>query len=299
MNDKYSYSEAFNDACFTEKSFVSPDEDARLKRLSISQLSTYRWSLGEELEALNAARVPAIGIWRPKFFEWGEEAAFHALRQSGVKVSSVSWAGGFTGSQGFSYNEAIQDSREAIHLAAKVNADCVMIATGARFGHTKNHVNRLVVDGLKQLSDYAKQFNVSLAVVPMAVAQARHWTYLTSLDQALDVVYHCNRNNVGLGIDLSLLSPEEDLLNRIEQVAVHTKMVRLNDSHSSQEHGLLSGCVPGDGVLPLDEIISRFNKHGYEGYFEFEIRSEKMWRQEDYSDLIHLCRDQFAQSVLV
>lgn len=299
VNKKSGYSEPLNTYEFQEKPFVSPSEDVCLDRMSVSHLSTYRWSLVEELEAFREAQIPAIGLWRPKFYEWGEEAAFHNLRLSGLKVSSVSWAGGFTGSQGFSFNEAIQDSIETIKLAAKLNAKCVMVATGARFGHTRNHAHRLVVEGLKRLSDFAQDFNVSLAVVPMAVKQSRQWTYLTSLNQALEVIYHCNRKNVGLGIDSTLLKTEDLLLERIDQIAPLTKIVRLSDSDESEGRGLLSGCLPGEGLVPFNELISRFNKEGFNGYYEFEVRSEKMWQEAEYPQLLAACRDLFAQSSLV
>ena len=75
-------------------------------RLSLSQLTTLRWSLSDEVNHLRLARYDGIGLWRPKVADLGVQQSAKLIRNAGLQVSSLSFAGGFTGMNGFSYADA-------------------------------------------------------------------------------------------------------------------------------------------------------------------------------------------------
>ena len=85
-----------------------------MERLSMNEMTTYRWSFEEDVNNYVAAGVCGIGVWRQKLSDFGEEKGIELVRDSGLKVSSLLWAGGFTGSEGRSYKESIDDAKEAI-----------------------------------------------------------------------------------------------------------------------------------------------------------------------------------------
>jgi len=58
------------------------------------------------------------------------------LQQSGLKVSHLLWAGGFTGSEGHTYRESVEDAAEALRTAAALGAGSVIVYSGARGGLT-------------------------------------------------------------------------------------------------------------------------------------------------------------------
>ena len=69
-----------------------------MAKLSVSETTTFRWSFEEDVARYAAARIPAIGVWRHKLSDCGLPAALALLRRAGLKVSHLSWAGGFTSS---------------------------------------------------------------------------------------------------------------------------------------------------------------------------------------------------------
>ena len=75
------------------------------------------------------------------------------LQKARLPVSSLSFAGGFTGGCGFSYVEAIADARQAINQARILGAKNVIMVSGSQNGHTVRHSRRMVVDALKELGD--------------------------------------------------------------------------------------------------------------------------------------------------
>ena len=46
-----------------------------MARLSINEMTTYRWSFEEDVVQLRAAGIPAIGVWRQKLADYGEAKA--------------------------------------------------------------------------------------------------------------------------------------------------------------------------------------------------------------------------------
>ena len=135
----------------------------RMARLSINEMTTYRWSFEEDVAELQAAGIPAIGVWRQKVADFGEDRAVELLAQSGLAVSNLLWAGGFTGSDGHTYAESLQDAAEAIRLAARLQAGCLVVYSGGRNSHTHNHARRLFAGALEELLPLAMELDVTLA----------------------------------------------------------------------------------------------------------------------------------------
>ena len=119
-------------------------------RLAVNELTTLRWSFEEDVRNYVSAGFGGIGVWRRKFEDFGEEAGIDFLCESGLAVSSLQWAGGFTGHDGLTHAESVEDGIEAIRLAAAMQAECVIAYTGGRGGHTHNHARRLATTALSR-----------------------------------------------------------------------------------------------------------------------------------------------------
>ena len=98
--------------------------------LSISETTTFRWPFETDVTQYAAAGIPAIGVWRHKLSDCGLPKALDLLSRSGLEVSYLSWAGGFTGSDGRSHRESIEDAIEAIGAAAELNCHTLMLYSG-------------------------------------------------------------------------------------------------------------------------------------------------------------------------
>src|SRR5271167_1707219 len=114
---------------------VPPQGWHGMPRISINEMTTYHWSLLEDVIGYQAAGIRSIGVWRRKLCDFGEERGIELLRESGLNVSSFSSAGGFTGSDGQTFREAVDDALDAVRLAADIRAGCLVVVTGGRAGH--------------------------------------------------------------------------------------------------------------------------------------------------------------------
>ncbi|MGC3970771.1 MAG: hypothetical protein QM775_26590 [Pirellulales bacterium] len=87
--------------------------------LSMSELTTFRWSFEEDIAQFRRAGYGSVGVWRQKLAEFGEDKGIELLEESGLKVSNLLWCGGFTGSDGRSFREGLDDAKEAVERTCR------------------------------------------------------------------------------------------------------------------------------------------------------------------------------------
>ncbi len=138
----------------------TPMLDAWTSRLSVAEVSTFRWSFEEDVLRYRSHGFDAMGVWRMKLADYGEAKGADFLEENGMQVSSLSWAGGFTGNDGRSFREALHDALDAIETAAQIKAKTLVILTGSRMGHTRNHAKRMLTLALRELTEAARAVGV-------------------------------------------------------------------------------------------------------------------------------------------
>ena len=155
--------------------------------LSVNELTTYRWTLDEDVYFAQKTGFDAIGLWRRKLSDFGEDRAVELLADSGLAVSCLGWAGGFTGGDGRSLDESIRDGLAAIGTAARVGAECLIVVAGAQNNHIRAHRDRLFHQSLDDLLMAAEVADVPLALKPMHPNCSRDWTFQSDLEEGARV----------------------------------------------------------------------------------------------------------------
>lgn len=255
-------------------------------RVSMNEMTTYRWSFEQDVAAYARAGFSAIGVWRQKLSDCGETRAQELLAANGLAVSNLLWAGGFTGHDGRTLRESIEDAAEAIRLAHLLRAGTLVVYSGPRGGHTHNHARRLVRDALKDLLPQAEELNVALALEPMHVDCAAEWTFLTSLDEALAFIDGLGSPNLKLAFDTYQLGFSQIPMNRVAEIADRIAVVHLGDGRAPP-HQEQNRCRLGEGVVPLGEFVAALTSGGFNGYFDVELLGEEIEASEYESLLAH------------
>jgi sugar phosphate isomerase/epimerase len=253
-------------------------------KLAINELTTYRWTFEEDVLAVAEHGFSGIGLWRPKLMEYGIEKASEMLAEYRLEVSSLSWAGGFTGSDGRSYRESLWDGLDAVDLAAQIGADTLIVLSGGRNNHTRNHVRNIVRDAFTELSEAAAALGVSLAIEPMHPGCGAEWSILKDVRQTLDVIAELPRDNVGLALDTYHLGFDAQILEWLPEIVRFTRVVQLGDG-KHVPLGEQNRCLLGEGCVPLQEIVQTFEQAGYEGYYEAEVLGEEV-EHLDYRQIL-------------
>jgi sugar phosphate isomerase/epimerase len=264
--------------------------------LSISETTTFRWSLEEDVASYAAAGIPSIGIWRRKLSDCGTAAALAALKSAGLRVSHLFWAGGFTGSDGRSHRESVDDAIEAVRTAAELDCSTLALCSGSRVSHTASHARRLLQSALAELAPVAAEQKVTLAIEPMHPGCAVDWTFLTSIDETLDLLQSVASPQVKMVLDTYHLGFNGRLLERMPELAPYIAIVQLGDARRPPS-GEQNRCRLGDGVVPLADIIAALKTAGYDGYYDVELLGEEI-ETCDYRWLLQHAKEAFARFVM-
>jgi sugar phosphate isomerase/epimerase len=237
--------------------------------IAISQMTTPRWELSLEVDRLAAHGFEAISVWRPKISDVGAAAAAGLITSAGLRVSSVQWAGGFTGGDGRSFDESIDDALEAIETAETLAAPALVVHSGCRGGHTRSHARRLLAEAIELLAAPARQAGITLAVKPMHPVAAAGCSFVSRLGEAVELVEGFDDPAVRLALDLWHWGDDPEIGRLLPRLAERTAVVQVADRlgpATAAEDRLPAG----HGRLPLADVVTDLAAYGYRGELEFD-----------------------------
>ena len=262
-----------------------------MPKLSINESTTRLWSFEQDVLAYQECGVDALGVQRQKVAEFGEERAIELLAETRLRVSNLVGGGGFTGAGGRGFRDSVQDALAGIELAAELRAGCFVLTSGPRWGHTTNHARRLVVDALKELAPAARERQVRLALEPTHRSYADRESFVSTLDDAIELIDGAGQAEVGVVLDTHHVGQEDRLIEKIEEHAGRIAIVQLGD-WSDLGEGRGGRARLGEGTLPLKHIVRSLDAAGYDGFYDVEVSSDGI-SESEYPELLRQSRDAF------
>lgn len=242
-----------------------------MERFSISQLSSMRWSFYQDVVSCAAAGFSSLGVWRQKLDDCDLFEAADFLHEMQISVSSLHWAGGFTGGNAMTFPEAIKDTEQAIRQASLLEAGCLVIHPGCRNGHTFSHACRLLRKALNELVPVAEDYGIRLVLelMPCRTA-ASDWTFLETGCHVLDLIDDYPEDRLGLVVDLFHVGLNSEVFENLANFIHRTALVQIADRKVNPTHAD-QRLLAGTGEVPLRKWLSRISELGYQGQYEFEL----------------------------
>ncbi len=266
-----------------------------MSAISMNETTTFRWAFEEDVFAYAEAGIKAMGVWRHKLSDFGEVKGIELLEETGMAVSHLGWAGGFTGVDGRSYKDAVNDAKEAVDTAAAMRAGCLVVHSGGRGGHTDNHARRLFRDALDEILPVAEASDVVLALEPMHPGCAAQWSILTDIDDALMLVDEIGSPHVKIAFDTYQLGFASGIVQRIAEIAPQLAIVQLGDGRRPPR-GDQNRCLLGRGVVPLHPLVDALTAAGYDGYYDVELLGEDL-EDVGYAAILEHAKTAFEELV--
>ncbi|HEY3184899.1 MAG TPA: sugar phosphate isomerase/epimerase family protein [Gaiellaceae bacterium] len=250
--------------------------EAVLRRCGLSEIATPTWTLAEDARGYGEAGFAAIGIWlhkleRPRIdgFWIPEatippsvvEAASEAVRAGGLQVSHLVLSGFYTEPE---RADRIEHTLHAMDVADALDASCVVIAPGRRNGRSYDDTRDYAARALTEVFERASKPAVRLALEPIIAWQS---DYLNTLGEALDLAELVDHPNLGVYPDTFHLWRTGTLLEDVERAGARIFGVHLNDAVEGDDR---ANRLPGEGELPLVEIVRAIEATGYTGTYDNE-----------------------------
>ncbi|MDY7039888.1 MAG: sugar phosphate isomerase/epimerase [Chloroflexota bacterium] len=253
--------------------------------LGFNGATTMKATLPQDIVTASGAGFKALEIWAAKMDEYLAEHGVAELRalfaEHGVQPASINSIEFITFRPPEEYKQIKARCRELCELAQSLGCDKIVVVPSPtpEGGATETEIRDESVRVLRELAAITERYGVHLAFEFLGFP----WCSVRTLGQCYDIVKETNRPNVGLVIDTCHFYAGGSDLRDIERV--HTPkllILHINDVEDRPPETIEDAhrLLPGEGGIPLDDILVRLSHIGYDGLCSIELFRPEYWERD-------------------
>jgi sugar phosphate isomerase/epimerase len=255
-----------------------------LLRLSISQITTNNYGFIECVKLYSKHGIKNIGIWRDKIEHLKPGEIKDVLNSYDMKATNLCFAGLFTGETTEKRKHSIEDTKKHLEIAKEIGAEFLLIVAGPITGNSIRQSMKYVRRAMDALVPYAEKIGIKMALEAIHPVDIGRWSVITTLNQALSVIKEYDSPNLGLLLDLYNSWWEPDICENIKKADNKILGVHIAD-WEVPTLTVDSRVLPGQGIIPLRDLIGHIESVGYQGCYDVEIFSKEIWNS-NYDDVL-------------
>jgi 2-keto-myo-inositol isomerase len=254
--------------------------------LAINGATTMKATLPQDIAAASSAGFKALEIWAAKLDTYLAaeansvetlKALFDKARLQPASFNSIEF---ITFRPPAEYEKIKARCRQLCELGQSLGCQKIVVVpsptpAGVGWGEIKNKSVRV----LRDLSEVAAPYNVQLAFEFLGFG----WCSVRTLGQCWEIVNEAERANIGLVIDTCHFYAGGSDLQSIEQVdASKIFIFHINDVEDRAKDTIQDAhrLLPGEGVIPLDDILIRLKRIGFDGLCSVELFRPEYWERD-------------------
>ncbi|WP_026343286.1 sugar phosphate isomerase/epimerase [Nocardia sp. BMG111209] len=232
-------------------------------RLSVSQMCTYSWSFGQNLELIDALGLAKVGLLINKADDYGRDAAVAALADRGIPATTVITRG-FDLSAPDTWDAVRAELNGVTDLAARTGGS-PYFTPGAADGRSFDELTEALAEAVAPCIGYAESRGVRLAIEPTLRPDR---SYFHTLAEGIEVA---DRTGLGLIADIGNCWGETDYEATVRRAGSRIAVVQICDVRTDPPPPPGDRVVPGDGDLDIAGFVRAALDSGYTGVFELEV----------------------------
>lgn len=237
--------------------------------------------LPKDVEIARVAGYDVLEIWGTKLREYLDSHSLAELKAlfgtAGLRPYSINSIEFITFKKGAEWEKIVDACHDYCRIASAIDCQNVVVVPSPRPAEISDEeVARESVRVLKELSEIADRYGVRLAFEFLGF----DWCSVTTLRQCNEIVETVDRENVGMVLDSFHFFAGGSELDSIDRVDPKKLLIfHINDAEDMPRKQLQDAnrLFPGDGVIPLKEIIRRLRRIGYEGVASVELFRPEYW----------------------
>ena len=263
-------------------------------RISVSEWKMNRWNIKREIETLRALRLTSLGVCRGKVADFRLNSVYRALQKIGAAPAYVCWAGGFTGLDGYSYDDAMEDAMSALKVCRALQANSLVLLSGGRGGHTLNHAKGMFYTAVSRLLEHAEAWRITLAIQPLPQPLARRYSLLTTLDSAIEFVQHFDHPAVRLALDCDAWDGDKALQTRANELAQVSSILHLAPPCETMRAERGQKAKANTQL----EVVRRFAVAGYTGVYDLKLSGLEATARTAYLEKVRHAVEQLQEAAV-
>jgi len=178
-------------------------------------------------------------------------------------------------SKKYNSEKLLKELRLFFEYCSKLNCKCIKAAASMeKEGDLKEGAKDLA-----KLCDIAREYGVNIGLEFLGRAKQ-----VKDIKISWEILRKANRTNAGILLDTFHFHQGGSMLADLEKIpvdkifAVHFCDAKDLPREKLEQHK--DRIFPGQGVIPLKEIIAVLKKKGYDGYFDLELFNEDYWKSD-------------------
>ena len=268
-----------------------------------------QWPLDRIIDECAQRGIRAISPWRDQVAAVGLDRIAQRVRSTGLELSGYCRGGMFPASTAAGRKIALDDNRQAVDEARRLNAACLVLVVGSLPGALQGRVENKdlaaarndVRDGIAETLVYARSAGMPLAIEPLHPMYAADRACVNTLEQALDLCDALDPTASGaLGVAVDAyhvwwdpkLEAQIARAGKARLLALHVCDWLVPTRDLLNDRGMM-----GDGVIDLPQLRSWVEAAGFDGYSEVEIFSAENWWKRNGGEVLDTCIDRHRSAV--
>lgn len=248
--------------------------------------------LEEAVKACSQAGFTAMELWLPsieKYLADGHSVsdARAVLSDNGVVAAGACFVMGLLASDADAKRVAFDVARARFELSQELGAaEIACVGDGPARPVPDDYVH--AAERAREVGDLAESFGLIVGIEFVA-----GFPFLGTLATAARLVADADHHQVGVLVDTFHLWAGRSKLADFDALGeTPIALVHLNDVADVPRETLTDAdrVLPGDGVMPLADILGRIQATGYDGYYSIELFNQALWAQ-DPVDAARQCFD--------
>src|SRR5450755_1313125 len=262
--------------------FISPSLSARLKeetmRFGFNGATTQTADLATDIRITGQAGYDVIKLRDDKLDQFLAQGSLDDVRQMLREAGVAAWtinAISLIGVGGTA--RTVARCHELSRYAQAIECPWVLGVPGPTGGRTDAQVMSDTVAALREMADAAAEFGVSIAFEFMGFP----WAAVRDVAGAWAIVQEADRPNLGIVVDTAHFYAGGSTLDSIREVDPQRLVVlHINDVEDVAKPDITDGhrLYPGEGVVPLQDILGAVRVTGWDGVLSVELFREEYWQ---------------------
>ncbi len=257
-----------------------------ISKLCIHTITTKPWDIHLAMDKYAEAGIAGITVWRQWIEGKNISKIGDALRDRNIEVVSLCRGGFFPASSAAGLGKAIEDNRKVIREAAELGAPMIVLVCGAIPRLPLETSRQQITNGIADLLPLVEEYCIKLAIEPLHPMYADDRSAINTLSSANDVCDQLNHPLVGVAVDVYHVWWDSDLKNQIERTAKNNRLFafHISDWMTPTRDLLNDRGLMGEGCINIPGIRAMVEAHGFTGFNEVEIFSNRWWaaNQDDF-----------------
>lgn len=252
-------------------------------KIGFNGASIMKTNLPGDIKAASQAGYDFVEIWAKKMEAYLSDHSIDDLndlfKKGKLKPLAINSVEFVTFNSSWEKTNTMNMIKRYAEVADKIGCPYIVLVPSSRPPAVSDkEVYKESVSVLQEISDKFKNYKVRFAFEFLGFS----WCSVSTLEQDFKIVKGVGRNNIGLVLDTFHFYAGGSAIQSIKNVDQEKIFIlHINDAENLPEEKLQDAhrLFPGEGVIPLQEIMARLKEIHYDGPVSIEMFRPEYWAQ--------------------